>query len=171
MAQGPGDSAIRFDIGGGNWTGAMTSYLTGVWGKNLNLSRVERIVVNGMAGATAVTRVQRQSGPADLRLVAVRQNPKRIYRFLFLTPTNLTQQLSEGLRRTTYSIRPITAAEAGNVKPLRIHIRAVKKGDTVADFAKQMAFPDYREERFRVYNGLGPGEALRPGRLVKIISE
>jgi predicted Zn-dependent protease len=32
-----------------------------------------------------------------------------------------------------------------------------------------MAYPDYKLERFRVLNGLGADEALKPGQKVKIV--
>ncbi len=171
LARGPGDSAIRFDIDGKHFAGPMTSYLADIWGQNLSLSSMENITVNGMKGATGTARVRGSSGIRDLRLVAVRQNPTRIYRFLFVTPLNLTAQLAPGLQRTTYSIRPISADEADRYKPLRILIRAVKPSDTVSSFARQMPFSDFQEERFRVLNGLTPVDPLRAGQLVKTITD
>jgi predicted Zn-dependent protease len=32
-----------------------------------------------------------------------------------------------------------------------------------------MAYDDHQVERFRVLNGLSPGDRLRPGQLVKIV--
>ena len=170
IARDDANSVIRFDLHR-NYTGPMTRYLTAVWGKRLRLSGVEGITVNGMQGATGVTRIRRPYGPADLRLVAIRQSVERIYRFMFITPANRTSRLGPELRRTTFSMKPITRREAGSVKPLRIHIRAVGAGDTVEKFADLMAYSDRREERFRVLNGLDPGQPLRAGQLVKVVTE
>ncbi len=170
IARDNANSVIRFDIKR-NYTGPMTRYLTAVWGKRLRLSGVEGITVNGMQGATGVTRIRRSYGPADLRLVAIRQNVERIYRFMFITPVDRTDRLGLELRRTTFSMKPITRREAGSVKPLRIRIRAVGAGDTVEKFANLMAYSDLREERFRVLNGLEPGQPLRAGQLVKVVTE
>ncbi len=170
IARDNANSVIRFDLQR-NYTGSMTRYLTAVWGDRLRLSGVQGITVNGMQGATGVTRIRRSYGPADLRLVAIRQSVQRIYRFMFITPVNQTGRLDPELRRTTFSMKPITRREAGSVKPLRIRIRAVGAGDTVETFADQMAYSDLREERFRVLNGLEPGQPLRAGQLVKVVTE
>ncbi len=170
IARDNANSVIRFDMGR-NYTGPMTRYLTAVWGDRLRLSGVEAITVNGMQGATGATRIRRSHGPADLRLVAIRQSVQRIYRFMFITPVNQTSRLDSELRRTTFSMKPITRREAGSVKPLRIRIRAVSAGDTAEKFADQMAYSDLREERFRVLNGLEPGQPLRAGQLVKVVTE
>ena len=170
IARDNANSVIRFDMQR-NYTGSMTRYLTAVWGNRLRLSDVEGITVNGMQGATGVTRIRRSYGAADLRLVAIRQSVQRIYRFMFITPVNQTSRLDPELRRTTFSMKPVTRREAGFVKPLRIRIRAVTAGDTVEKFADQMAYSDLREERFRVLNGLEPGQPLRAGQLVKVVTE
>ena len=170
IARDNANSVILFDLQR-NYTGSMTRYLTAVWGNRLRLSDVGGITVNGMQGATGVTRIRQSYGPADLRLVAIRQSVQRIYRFMFITPVNRTNRLDPELRRTTFSMKPITRREAGSVKPLRIRIRAVGAGDTVEKFADQMAYSDLREERFRVLNGLEPGQPLRAGQLVKVVTE
>ena len=51
----------------------------------------------------------------------------------------------------------------------RIRIVIVKAGDTVASVARQMAYPDYRTERFAVLNGVDSGGPLTPGRLMKVV--
>ena len=170
IARDNANSVIRFDMQR-NYAGSMTRYLTAVWGNRLRLTDVEGITVNGMQGATGVTRIRRSYGAADLRLVAIRQSVQRIYRFMFITPVNQTSRLDPELRRTTFSMKPVTRREAGSVKPLRIRIRAVTAGDTVEKFADQMAYSDLREERFRVLNGLEPGQPLRAGQLVKVVTE
>jgi predicted Zn-dependent protease len=47
----------------------------------------------------------------------------------------------------------------------------VAPGDTVEKLAGRMAVTDRAVERFRVLNGLEPGEKLRPGSEVKIVVE
>jgi predicted Zn-dependent protease len=45
---------------------------------------------------------------------------------------------------------------------LRIKIVRVAPGDTVERLAARMILPDRQAERFRVLNGLGPSEQLKP---------
>ena len=47
----------------------------------------------------------------------------------------------------------------------------VRAGETAAKIAAKMPFPAFREERFRVLNGLTPADRLTPGQPVKIIVE
>jgi predicted Zn-dependent protease len=47
----------------------------------------------------------------------------------------------------------------------------VRAGDTIEKLASRMALIDRQAERFRVLNGLEPGERLKTGEQVKIIVE
>ena len=47
----------------------------------------------------------------------------------------------------------------------------VKRGDTVERLARRMAVADRPAERFRVLNGLGEKDRVKPGDLVKIVVE
>jgi predicted Zn-dependent protease len=125
-----------------------------------------------MEGATATTRVRtRDGGVVDLRLAAIREAPGRIYRFLFISPPEVTGRLDASFQATISSFRRLTAAEAQAIKPLRIRIVTVKAGDTPQSMAARMAVDSYPLEHFLVLNGLQPGDSLRPGDKVKIISE
>ncbi len=175
VAKGPSGSIIQFDMAGKPYNGAMTSYIPKIWARRGSFKRVERITVNGLEGATATTRVRQRSGTFDLRFVAIRQrmnrDDDRIYRFMFLTPMNLTDRLSLGLRQTTFSLRSISFTEAQQFKPARILIKPVRGGDAVQTFVRQMDISDFKEETFRVINGLNANDNLRRGKLVKIIAE
>ncbi len=171
VASGPGGAIIQFDMGFRTHKGTMATYLQNVWAARARVSSVERITVNGMDGATGAAQLRRRDGIFDLRFVTIRQNSRRIFRMLFVTPKRLTNQLSTGLRRTTFSLRTISDREAAAIKPWRLKIRPVRAGDTVAGFIRQMAVNDFKEETFRVLNGLGPNDQLRTGQLVKIVTD
>ena len=47
----------------------------------------------------------------------------------------------------------------------------VKRGDTVEKLARRMAVGDRPVERFRVLNGLGEKDRLKPGDMVKMVVE
>jgi predicted Zn-dependent protease len=106
----------------------------------------------------------------DVRMVAIRERPERIYRFLFLTPPAMTERLGTELQRTTYSFRRLSPNEAAAIRPLRIQVVTVGQGDTAQSLASRMATP-LPLETFQAINGLGPGERLQPGREVKIITD
>ena len=135
------------------------------------LEKVERIKVNGMEGITGQARVSGRQGPRDIRLIAVRYDAKTVYRFLFSTPPKATAQQADGLRRTTYSFRKLSAAEASEIKPKRIRLHKVRGGDTASKLASRFPYEDYRLERFQTLNGLGPKQKLKTGQTVKIITQ
>ena len=76
-----------------------------------------------------------------------------------------------GLQRTTFSLHTISAWEAAATRPWRLKIRPVQAGDTVARLSRQMAVNNFKEETFRVLNGLRPGDRLRAGQLVKVVAD
>jgi len=169
LAMTPDGAIIRFDMFFKPYRGTMTSFLRNVWASKANLANIEPITVNGMEGATGARETRRQDGVFDLRFVAVRHSSQRIFRMLFLTPVSKIRQLSVGLRGTIYSLHHMSESEASAIKPYRIIVKAVRAGDTVTSFVRQMAVADFREETFRILNGLSSMEELRIGQLVKIV--
>ncbi len=171
VARGPDGAGIQFDRASQAPSGDLVDYLAYDWGKNVSLKNLERITVNGMDGATGTTRVNTQGGAVDLRLAAIRYDSGTVYRFLFITAPNQTAGLSDALRRTTYSFKKLSAAEAAALKPQRIRVVTVQPGDSVATLAARMAYGDHQVERFRVLNGLADGATLTPGQKVKLVTE
>ncbi len=149
----------------------MTGYLTQVWAEGVALEDVEAITVNGLPAATGRVQGRTQSGPSELRLVALRHPDGAIYRMLFVAPAAQAARFSLPFRRTTYSFRVLGAAEAAALQPRRLRVLRVGAGETVESLAARLPYEDYREARFRALNGLAPNERLRPGRRVKTIVE
>ena len=171
VARGPNESIILFNADTNPYRGRMASYLTDVWAPSGNLSGVEAINVNGMDAATGTTRLTQQSGPVDVRLVAIRFGPEQIYRFLFATPPALTQQLSLPLRRTTFSFRRLSESEKTALKPWRVITPTVARGSNVAELVRNFPLPGSKEEWFRVLNGLAPNSQPFPNQRVKLIAD
>jgi predicted Zn-dependent protease len=65
----------------------------------------------------------------------------------------------------------MSLAESKQVRPLRLKIVTVGPNDTVQALAARMAVADNKLERFRLINGLGPHDRLKPGSKVKIVVE
>jgi len=171
MAVGPGKALILFDFHERPGDIGMLHYLRDVWGHSLPLMGLERLRIGVLPGATAVARIDSREGPMDVRLVAVPYGGRRAARFLFITPPAATRRLSVALRRMTYSFRRLTFDEAGALPALRLRTARVQPGETVRDFAARMPFASDRLARFRVLNGLAPGETLTDGRWVKFVVE
>ena len=171
IAQNKDGAAIRFDMATEPSPGSVERYLTETWLKNQPVQALQNIDVNGFPAATAATRLAKDGQEADLRFVAIQASRDRIYRFLFVTPPNLTKPLSKAFRETTYSFRPIPQNERQQLRPRRLALYRTKPGDTVASLARYMPYSDHTQERFRVLNGLLPGQRLAAGQLVKLVTE
>ena len=171
-AQGPGDSLIIFDSEPQPAKFqhlTMAQYVSGA--TRTGLGEVEVMRISGLEAATGAIKVQATNGAIELRLAAIRTEPAHIYRFRFVIPLSLLAQLGQANLRTFQSFRTLTAAQAAALKPLRLRLVSVKKGDTVAKLAKRMAFDSYAAEHFRVLNRLPPGVEFVSRTRVKIITE
>ena len=174
IARGPQQSLVVFDMESeakARAAGSLDRYLARDWGARFALREVEAITVNGLDGATGWTRAQTRSGVMDVRLVALRADPARIYRMVFVTPPRLTESLRAELQRTTYSFRLLSPSEAAQVKPLRIALIAAKPGDTAESISARMPFASHRLEWFENLNGLVRGQPLVPGVTFKTVVE
>lgn len=170
-AIGPENTSIRYDMASVPAGVSMRDYLErSTWTSQLPLTNVEAITVNGMRGATALARLGGSSGSEEVRVVAVRADPARIHRLVFIGPSQVMRRQQEALRRTTYSLRRIDEAEAAAIKPYRLRMHRVEPGDTVASLSKWMPEGRDPEARLRVLNGLAPGQEPAVGQLLKYIS-
>ncbi len=155
------------------YSGSLTRFIADEWyaalarnGRVGELSGLRSIRINGLDAARAVLPVQTKDGPADMLMVAVRHEGS-VYRLSGFAPRG--SGLLPVLERAAQTFRGLTVAEALRVQPSRIRVVRVGAGDTVASLALRMQVDGYAEERFRVLNGLRPGERPVPGQLVKII--
>ncbi len=171
LARGPDGAAIIFDGAKNPGNRTMMDFLVNVWGRGATISDRETITVNGLPAATGRTQVRTNEGVRDLRLVAIRDGAEQVWRFAFLTPPADTAKLAAALRETTHSFRKVSAAEAAKWQPWRIRLHKVRAGDTVESLAARLPFESLKVEWFRVLNGLGPGEPLRVGEMVKLVVE
>jgi predicted Zn-dependent protease len=170
VARGPGKSVIAFDMAE-KAVNSLTTYLVSDWGQRYTLRGVETIDVNGMEAATGQGRTMTRNGARDLRLVVIRGDGKQIFRFLFITPPELTRGLATGLQRTTYSFRRLTLRQARAIRPLRLAVIAVRPGDTAAGLAGSLPFENFQLHRFETLNGLAPNQPLTPGSRIKTVRD
>lgn len=169
-AFGPNKSRIIFDRASKPADGSMEYYLGQIWGAKMNLRNLETIRVNGLDAATATTRIRTNDGTFDARLTAYRVDTQTIYRMIFLTAGADTNRLATGLRRTTYSFRTLSPAEASRLRPLVLRIVTVRPGDTVESLARRLPYSDFKVERFEVLNGISRSDRLVPGQKLKMIT-
>ena len=171
-AKGPGNARFVLD-GGRNLPGSLSNYISRTWApaiaKEYRVGRLSRVTprrINGLEAASGYLPVQVNGKAFDAMLTAIRLDGK-LYRLTGLVPRG--SGLMGQVERAAQSFRSLSPREARQLKPQRIDIVRVRRGDTVAGLARRMNVDSFHEERFRVLNGLGPSDRLSSGQRVKII--
>jgi predicted Zn-dependent protease len=160
-----GGQALRFDVVAVPAEMKLGEYLTSGWIENIDSKSISELTINGLPMATARAKGDQWS----FRLYAVRFGSE-VYRFIFASK-ELTKDVDRIFRESVSTFRRMTLAESQATKPLRLKIVTVGPGDTVQKLASRMAVSDRQLERFRIINGLAPGQRLQPGDHVKIAVE
>lgn len=166
VATAPSGAAIVFDMAEGGGTDPL-AYIRS-WVKDNPPGDLERITVNGFPGATGSFTGNLNGTPATIRLVAIAWNG-RMARFQIALPASVASATVEEVKRSAYSFRALSEKERQAVRPYRVRIFTAGAGDSVSSVARRMPFTNFQEERFRVLNGLKPGENIQPGRMYKTI--
>jgi predicted Zn-dependent protease len=160
-----GSEALRLDVVRVPAEQTLGAYLTSGWIENIDPSSVEDLTINGFSGATAAAKGEQW----DFRLYAIRFGSD-VYRFIFAAK-HRTPETDRTFRDAIGSFRRMSIAETEQAKPLRLRIVTVNPGDTVEKLAGRMAVADRALDRFRVLNGLDPGDKLKLGSEVKVVVE
>ena len=160
-----GEEALRVDVVSVPAEQSLPDYLKSGWMENVDPASLEEFSVNGFQTATATS----GGGNWSFRIYAVRFGSD-VYRFIFAAK-NRTASVDEQFRESIMTFRRMTLKESEQVKSLRLKVVTVGPTDTVEKFAHRMATTDNSLDRFRVLNGLGPHDHLKPGEKVKIVVE
>jgi predicted Zn-dependent protease len=126
---------------------------------------VRRTTVNGIPVAYATTRANNGQQQVDVTVFAYEFARDRAYHFVALTQAGGSAVFEPMFN----SVRRLTPSEAAAIRPRRLSIVTVRRGDTVQSLAGRMAYSDYQLDRFLVLNGLSSNATLTPGQRVKIV--
>ena len=124
------------------------------------------LTISGFPATTATAKGEEWT----YRLYAVRFGGG-VMRFIFAAK-HMTPAIDQAFRTSIELFRRLSVAEVEQAKPLRLKIVTVRPGDTVESLAQhRMAGLDHPLDRFRLLNGLGPTDALKPGDRVKVVAD
>ncbi len=160
-----GGEALRLDVVRVPNEQQLTDYLNSGWIENIDPKSIEALTISGFPAATATAKGDQWS----FRLFGVRFGSD-VYRFIFASK-HMTPEVDKAFRDSVGTFRRMTLAEAKSARPLHLRVVTVGNGETVEQLASRMAVADRKVERFRILNGLGPGDRLKPGDMVKIVVE
>ncbi len=171
IAAAKNGSVIIFDIAPNKGQRSPMSFLKDIWMKGEPVIAAENININGMSAATASFNGNVKGKAMQIRLVAIKWGDNNIVRFKIAIPNGLSQKQLNEIKSSTYSFNRMSDKEKRSIRPYRIKIIVAKAGDSVAKLSRRMAQHDYKEQRFRVLNGLNSNEEIVPNRLYKIVAK
>jgi predicted Zn-dependent protease len=156
---------------GAAYAGSLSSYIGDVFKAvggqtTLNYGEARTTEINGLKAAYASANANTQSGAVVVTVFAYEFSPTAAYHFLTITPATSSPEV---FRSMFNSMRRLTAQEIAAIKPRKIDVVTVKSGDTVASLSAKMAYPDFKEDRFRVLNALGASDSVKSGQKVKLV--
>jgi predicted Zn-dependent protease len=134
--------------------------------QKLNYGAISQTTVNGIPAFYSTATVATQSGGSNsITVFGYEFSNSQAFHFVTIAPAN-----SSPFDSMYQSVRKLTKAEADGIKPRKIKIVTVGKGDTMSSLAAKMAYRDLQVERFMALNGLPNGATLQSGRKVKIVT-
>ena len=156
----------------GAYNGNMTTYIDTAFsrlageGKTIPRGTIERTTVNGLPASYAMARVESNNGPVDVTVFAYEVSKSSAYHFATIAPAG-----QAGVFTPMYqSLVRLSSNEAAAIRPRKVDVVTVKRGDTVASLSSRMAYRDYQQDRFLVLNRLRATDDLQVGQKVKIIT-
>lgn len=173
-----GASAVTVSGNGGQamfttaaYNGSMETYLSNamkavVGNTQVQMGQVNRTTVNGIPAYYQTARASTQSGQVDVTIFAYEFANNRAYHFATMTKAGQSGVFNPMFQ----SVRRLSTSEAAAIKPRRIDVVTVGRGDSVASLSAKMAYKNYQMDRFRVLNGLSSNATVTPGQRVKIVT-
>jgi predicted Zn-dependent protease len=165
-------SAGKAQFSGGRASGSLDNYIAAVYQRvvrgaaNVSIPRPQRTTIHGLPAAYTTARVNTNSGVVDLSVIAYQWDPQHVYHFVMLT------RGGAGIGPfgpMINSLRKITRDEAAAIRPRIIHVVTVGPGDSVQSLADQMAYRDFKLDRFLTLNGLTANTRIVPGQRLKLV--
>lgn len=161
------------ELSSGAFNGNMESYITTVFAgldqqgqTAIRPSTLQRTTVNGISATYGLAQATTSNGQVDVAVFAYELNPTRAVHFLTIVPSGN----GDVFNAMFGSMHRISDSEAGAIKPRRVTVMTVKRGDTLQSLSTRMAYPDFQMDRFLMLNGLTSTSALVSGQKIKLIT-
>jgi predicted Zn-dependent protease len=168
-----GPDGLRGEFGGGPMPrGGLPAYAEGLVrallrGTPAEAGPAEPALVNGVPALLLPVLVRTEQGPIELSIAAYDGGDGGAHHFIMVGAP------AEGARNAIAalfaSFRLLSPEQARSLRPRLIRTVRVGPGQTPAAFAAAMA-SEHPLDHFLMLNGRSPGEALKPGELVKIVT-
>ncbi|WP_417424427.1 M48 family metalloprotease [Hoeflea sp.] len=165
LATGPRDLAIRFDGVTDKGRQSLATYIASGWVTGLDESSIRETRIGGLLAATA--RASADKWDFDITVIRIKD---RIYRFLTAAPLG-SNDLAATASVIRSGFRKMSSSEIKALKPLRIRIVTASASDTLTSLSSRMRGVERKVELFRLLNALSPGQTIKAGQRVKIVTD
>ncbi len=132
----------------------------------INPSTISRTTVNGIPSAYATARVNNGNSQVDVVVFAYEWARGQAFHFVTISQAGSSQTFDSMFQ----SMRRISVAEAAAIKPRKLVVHTVRRGDTVQTLSTRMAYTNSPQDRFVVLNGLTASSQLAVGQKVKLVT-
>lgn len=148
---------------------SLNSYVSVLWSSLTGAAGPTPLAatIAGLPAARASARLNGQSGPVDVQIVAYRWSESQAYHFITIARAGQSGQFEPMLN----SLKRLSDEDLRGIRARRIKVVAVGPSDTLESFAKRMAYPDYQVQRFTVLNALAGPDDLKARKRVKLVVE
>lgn len=134
-------------------------------GQTINYGSISTSTVNGIPAFSASATVAGQNGNIEVTVFAYEFSNAQAFHFVTTAPVN-----TRPFANMYQSVARINKAEADQIKPRRLRVVTVQRGDTVESLAARMSYDNLKVERFLALNGMTSAQALTAGTKMKIVT-
>ena len=157
---------IIFDLDARIANEPLADYMAGSWAAGAPLGTTRVLQIDGRQAVEG--EIETDNGIA--LLLALDHSETQILRFGVLAPSGQISAARQVMRSLKRRIDFLTAAQIAAIKPLRVNVIKVARGDTLYSLARRMAVPlDSRLPLLRVLNQLEEDAVLRTGQPLKLV--
>jgi predicted Zn-dependent protease len=167
-----GPNGLRGEFGGGPLpNGRLDLYAQAlaeqIVGQGQARATATQALVNGVPTLLVQLGVESQQGTVPVSIAVYDGGDGGAYHFAILSPPSAPNL--DAIAALFRSFRLLSPQEAATLRPRVIRTVRARPGDTIASLSANMADANPRD-LFLMLNGLDPGEALRPGQPLKIVT-
>ena len=157
---------IIFDLDARIANEPLADYMAGSWAAGAPLGTTKPLQIDGRQAVEG--EIETENGIA--LLLALDYSETQILRFGVVAPTAQIAAARQAMRSLKRQIDFLTKAQIAAIRPLRLEVIKVRRGDTLYSLARRMAVPvEQRLPLLRVLNQLDADAVLTPGRSLKLV--
>ena len=129
----------------------------------------QRAQVNGLDAYVGTYQGQLEGLGNVVTLAAHIVHEQNVYLFAGLAPPNGYQNAQQPFSQSIRSFRELSRQEAANIRPNRVDIYTVRRGDTWQGIAESTGDGTVKPSTLAIMNNSDPNQPPRPGERIKVI--